>query len=121
MGEGGIMAAIMGAGVAMIIVYLLIAVVLIVSYWKIYVKAGKPGWAAIVPIYNIIVLLEIVKKPVWWIVLFFIPCANIVALVLVSLEFVKVFGKPSWHAVLMILLGVIYAPYIAFSDAKYVG
>jgi len=117
MGEGGIM----GAGVAMIIVYLLIAVVYVVSYWKIYVKAGKPGWAAIVPFYNIIVLVEIVKKPVWWVVLFFVPCANIVALVLVSIEFVKVFGKPSWHAVLFILLGIVYAPYIAFSDAKYVG
>jgi len=51
MGEGGALAAIMGAGIAMIIVYLLIAVVLIVSYWKIYTKAGKPGWAAIVPIH----------------------------------------------------------------------
>jgi len=117
MGEGGIM----GAGVAMIIVYLLIAVVYVVSYWKIYVKAGKPGWAAIVPIYNIIVLLEVIKKPTWWLVLCIIPCTLPVALVLIALEFVKVFGKPSWHAALMIFFGVIYAPYIAFSDAKYVG
>lgn len=122
MGEGGgALAAIMGASIAMIIVYLLIAAVIIVSYWKIYTKAGKPGWAAIVPIYNIIILLEIVKKPVWWVILFFIPCANIVAMVLVALEFVKVFGKPSWHAALMILVGIVYLPYIAFSDAKYVG
>ena len=117
MGEGGIMAAI----AVYLVLSIAILIVMVVSYWKIYVKAGKPGWAAIVPIYNIIVFLEIVKKPVWWIVLFFIPCANIVALVLVSLEFVKVFGKPSWHAALMIFFGVIYAPYIAFSDAKYVG
>ncbi len=111
----------MGEGGALAAIYLLIAVVLIVSYWKIYTKAGKPGWAAIVPIYNIIVLLDIVKKPVWWVILFFVPCANIVALVLVALEFVKVFGKPSWHAALFILFGIVYAPYIAFSSAKYNG
>jgi len=120
MGEGGIMAAIADIAVYLVL-SIAILVVMVVSYWKIYVKAGKPGWAAIVPIYNIIILLEIVKKPVWWVILFFIPCANIVALVLVALEFVKVFGKPSWHAALMILVGIVYLPYIAFSDAKYVG
>jgi len=117
MGEGGIMAAI----AVYLVLSIAILIVMVVSYWKIYVKAGKPGWAAIVPIYNIIVLLEVIKKPTWWLVLCIIPCTLPVALVLIALEFVKVFGKPSWHAALMIFFGVIYAPYIAFSDAKYVG
>ncbi|HQE59961.1 MAG TPA: DUF5684 domain-containing protein [Spirochaetota bacterium] len=120
MGEGGIMAAIAAIAVYLVL-SIAILIVMVVSYWKIYVKAGKPGWAAIVPIYNIIVLLEVIKKPTWWLVLCIIPCTLPVALVLIALEFVKVFGKPSWHAALMIFFGVIYAPYIAFSDAKYVG
>lgn len=120
MGEGGIMAAIAAIAVYLVL-SIAILVVMVVSYWKIYVKAGKPGWAAIVPIYNIIVLLEVIKKPTWWLVLCIIPCTLPVALVLIALEFVKVFGKPSWHAALMIFFGVVYAPYIAFSDAKYVG
>ena len=71
----------------------------IASLWKIFVKAGKPGWAAIVPIYNLVVLLEIVGKPIWWIVLFLIPCANIVAAVLVALGLAKSFGKETGFAI----------------------
>ena len=53
-------------------VYFAIILLIIISMWKIFTKAGKPGWAAIIPIYNIIVLLEIVGKPVWWIILIFL-------------------------------------------------
>lgn len=55
------------------IIYLAIIVLMIASMWKVFTKAGKPGWAAIVPIYNIIVLLQIVGRPTWWIILFLIP------------------------------------------------
>ena len=58
----------------------LASILIIVSLWKIFKKAGKPGWASIVPIYNMIVLLEITELPLWYIVLFFIPFANIYAL-----------------------------------------
>ncbi len=109
-----------GAGIGMTLVYLVIMVVLLVSYWKIFVKAGKPGWAIFVPIYNIIVMLEIIKKPLWWIILFFIPLVNIVIAIIFCIELVKAFGKPAVHAVLLIFFGIIYIPYLAFSDAKYV-
>ncbi|MEA2043640.1 MAG: DUF5684 domain-containing protein, partial [Bacteroidota bacterium] len=52
-----------------VIIYLAIIVLMIASLWKIFEKAGKPGWASIIPIYNLIVLLEIVGKPVWWFIL----------------------------------------------------
>ena len=54
-----------GMGIGMMLVWFAVVLILIISMWKIFTKAGKPGWAAIVPIYNIIVLLEIVCKPIW--------------------------------------------------------
>lgn len=59
------MEAILAAGAFMLIIYIAILVIMLVSMWKIFTKAGKPGWACIVPIYNIIVMLDIVGKPAW--------------------------------------------------------
>ena len=61
-----------GIGAVGMIIYFAVVILVIASFWKVFTKAGKPGWAAIIPIYNIIVLLEIVGKPIWWIILFFI-------------------------------------------------
>lgn len=102
-----------------VIVYLGLIVLMIASVWKIFEKAGQPGWAAIVPIYNMIVLLEVVKKPVWWIVLFFIPFVNIVTIVLVYIELAKCFGKSAGYGVAMVFLSFIFIPMLAFSDAEY--
>ena len=74
------------AGVGMLI-NLAIVVVGIVAQWKIFTKAGKPGWAAIIPIYNVVVWLEIVGRPIWWIVLCLIPCVNIVVLIIFLFDF----------------------------------
>ena len=101
------------------LVYLGLIVLTFVSLWKIFEKAGKPGWAAIVPIYNIIVLLEIVNKPVWWIVLMLVPLVNIVVAVLVYIELAKCFGKSAGFGIGMVFLGFIFLPMLAFSDAKY--
>ena len=62
----------------------------IVALWKLFEKAGKPGWAAIIPIYNVVVILEMVGKPVWWIVLFIVPIANFVVAFLIAVELAKV-------------------------------
>ena len=103
-GGGGDAAAAAGAGVIMI-VYLAVIIVAIVGLWKVFEKAGKPGWGAIIPIYNIILLLEIVGKPIWWIVLFLIPCVNIVASLLVFLDLAKCFGKGAGFGIGLWLLG----------------
>ena len=92
-------------------------IILIVANWKIFVKAGKPGWAILIPIYNVIIMLQIVKKPWWWFLLMLIPIVNVVIVILVIYNFVKVFGKPGWHVLLALFLSIIYYPYIAFSDA----
>lgn len=104
---------------AIMIVYFAVLILLIASMWKIFTKAGKPGWAAIVPIYNIIVLLEIVGKPVWWIVLFLIPFVNIIVAIMVVLELAKKFGKGGGFAVGLLLLPFIFYPMLAFGDAQY--
>jgi len=89
--------------------------------WKIFTKAGKPGWACIVPIYNIIVLLEIVGKPWWYLLLLFIPVVNIVILIMVMIALAQVFGKSGGFAVGLIFLSLIFMAILAFGDAKYLG
>jgi hypothetical protein len=106
---------------AYLFVILAIGVFLIVCQWKIYTKAGKPGWACLIPIYNIVVLLEIVKKPVWWLVLLLIPIANLVIAILIMIELAKVFGKDGGFTVGLILLPYVFYPILAFGDAKYIG
>lgn len=103
-----------------IIVYLAIVIFLIASIWKIFTKAGKPGWAAIVPIYNYVVFLEIVKKPIWWIVLLLIPFVNFIIIIIMMVELSKAFGKSGGFAAGLILLGPIFFPILAFGDAQYV-
>lgn len=103
-------------------VSMLVAVLMLVSMWKLYAKAGKPGWAAIVPVYNVIVMLEIVGRPLWWIFLFFIPLANFVAAIILMLDFAKAYGKSTGYGVLMLFFPVIMYPVLAFGkNTQYVG
>jgi hypothetical protein len=108
-------------GTGIMIFYLVILVVLIASLWKIFTKAGKPGWAAIIPIYNIIVLLEIVGKPAWWIILLLIPLVNIVIAIIVVHRLSLSFGQGVGMTILLLLLGIVGYPVLAFGSAKYVG
>jgi ABC-type sulfate transport system permease subunit len=109
------------AGMVVGLIYLAIFAAVIVGFWKVFEKAGKPGWAAIIPIYNIIVLLEIIGKPIWWIILFFIPCVNFIVSILVALEVAKCFGKGAGFAIGLILLPFVFYPILGFGDARYVG
>jgi len=110
-----------GAGIVMMIVWLGIVGLLVASVWKVFVKAGKPGWAALVPIYNLIVLLEIVGKPAWWIILFFIPIANFIVAILIYVNLAKAFGKSTGFAIGLLLLGIVFFPILGFGDAEYQG
>ncbi len=110
-----------GFGCVFFVIYAAIIILFIASLWKIFTKAGKPGWAAIVPIYNIIVLLEVVGRPLWWIVLLIIPCVNIVAGIMITLDLAKSFGKEIGFAIGMIILPFIFYPMLAFGSATYRG
>ena len=101
------------------IVWLAVVALMIAAWWTVFTKAGKPGWAAIVPIYNIIVLLQIAGKPVWWILLCLIPLVNIVVLILVYVAFARNFGKGVGFALGLVFLGIVFFPILAWGDARY--
>jgi len=111
------------AGGAMLIFQLvctaIIAIPQIAGMWAIFTKAGQPGWAAIVPIYNIIVLLEITGKPVWWVILFLCPCVNIIVSIIVAIELANRFGQGGGFAVGLILLPFIFYPILGFGQSRY--
>ncbi|MET0779736.1 MAG: DUF5684 domain-containing protein [Candidatus Saccharimonadales bacterium] len=105
-----------------------IAVIALVSLWKIFVKAGQPGWAAIVPIYNYLVLLRIVGRPWWWILIMLVGVIPVVGWIvtfavgiIILNDLAKSFGKGPGVTVLLVLLPFIGYPYLAFGDAKYHG
>ncbi|MGC4022513.1 MAG: DUF5684 domain-containing protein [Cyclobacteriaceae bacterium] len=116
-GGGGLMA-MLGA---FAFIYLAVLVLIIVSMWKIFTKAGKPGWAAIIPIYNLIVWLEIVNKPVWWIVLLLIPIVNLIILIILIHRLSLSFGQGVGFTLLLLFVGIVGYPLLAFGNYKYVG
>ena len=108
-----------GQGTAAWFVEIAVLVLLIAGMWRVFQKAGKPGWAAIIPIYNIIVLLQITGKPIWWLILYFIPFVNVVVLVLVCIALARRFGKSVAFAIGLALLPFIFYPILGFGDATY--
>ena len=104
---------------AMFAICFVIAIAGLIGMWKVYEKAGKPGWGAIVPIYNFILLLEIAGKPTWWIILFCIPCVGIVFMLMTYVAVAKNFGKGEAFGLGLGFLPMIFFPILGFGDAKY--
>lgn len=111
-----------GIGLTFLLFYLAIIVFFLICYIKIFLKAGRKWWEAIIPIYNIFILLKIIGRPAWWILLFFVPIVNIVVSVIVAIDMAKAFGKDEVFGILLLwLFGFIGYPMLAFGSAKYVG
>ncbi len=109
-----------GTNAGVILFYLLILAVAVAGIWKVFVKAGKPGWAAIVPIYNSWVLAEIAGKPGWWGLLMLIPFVNIVVSLLLAMEIAKRFGKSQVFGIVALwLFSTVGYLILGFGDAKY--
>ena len=108
-----------GMGTIATLVWLAIIVLLIASFWKVFTKAGQPGWACIIPIYNIWILLKIAGKPGWWIVLFFIPLVNFVVMFMIAIAIARNFGKGVGFGIGLVFLSFIFYPILAFTDATY--
>lgn len=105
-----------------LVFWLIVLVVYLVSLWKIFVKAGKPGWACLIPFYNLYVLLQIIGRPAWWMLLYIIPVVNFVIGIINALDLAKVFGKSTLFGVVGLwLFGFVGYPMLAFGDATYVG
>jgi Family of unknown function (DUF5684) len=100
---------------------LLIALLLIVAMWKVFTKDGQPGWASIIPIYNIYIWCKIVGRPAWWIILLFIPFVNFIIGIILSIDMAKSFGKGASFGIGLALLGFIFWPILGFGSAQYQG
>src|SRR5204863_9323108 len=112
-----------GAGIGMgaMLFSCLVLLVIVAAMWKVFTKAGKPGWASIIPIYNIWVLLEIVGRPGWWLVLMLIPFVNFIVLIILSIDVAKSFGKGTGFGLGLAFLSLIFYPILGFGDAQYQG
>ena len=96
-----------------------ITVFLIASVWKVFAKAGEPGWASIIPIYNTYILLKIGGKPGWWLLLMLLPLVNIVVTVTTSIAVAERFGRSQAFGVGLAFLGFIFYPILGFGGSTY--
>lgn len=98
---------------------LVVGVLTIAGMWKTFTKANQPGWAAIIPIFNIYILLQIVGRPVWWLILFLIPLVNLIVSILVLIDLAKAFGQGAGFGIGLVFLPFIFFPILGFGDARY--
>lgn len=109
-------------GVFPIIISLAFAVLVIAGLWKIFSKAGQPGWGAIIPIYNVYLMLKVAGRPGWWLILFIIPIVNIVVSLIVAIDMAKSFGKGAGFGVVGLwLFTFVGYPMLGFGDSRYQG
>jgi len=85
--------------------------------WKLFDKAGKPAWASIVPIYNMLVIDEIIGRPQWWILLYFVAVGGFI----LPFDIAKSYGKDTTYALGLLFLPFVFYPMLGFGDAKYMG
>ena len=100
------------------IISFLASLLTIIAIWKIFSKAGHPGWMSLIPIYNLHILLKIIDKPQWWILLFFIPFVNIIIYLILNRDIAKYFDKSPGFGIGLSFLPFIFFPILAFSKEK---
>jgi hypothetical protein len=108
-------------GLGMILFYIAVMVVFIIAEWRIYEKGGQPGWAVLIPFYNIYVLLKLVGRPGWWLLLLLIPVVNLIVAIIVINDLSKSFGQGVGFTLGLIFLTPIFLLLLGFGDFKYVG
>ena len=108
-------------GLGAMLLYIAIIVVMIIAEWKIYEKGGQPGWAVLIPFYNIYVLLKMVGRPGWWLLLMFIPLVNLIIGIIVLNDLSKSFGQGVGFTLGLIFLSPIFILILGFGDYKYIG
>ncbi len=107
--------------IVLVIIELALIVVVIAGLWKTFEKAGQPGWAAIIPIYNVYVMTQIAGRPWWWLILVFIPCVGVIVMIIMCLDIAKNFGQSALFGLGLALLGFIFFPILGFGNAQYRG
>ena len=97
------------------------AILMIAALWKIFTKAGQPGWASIIPILNTYFLCKIAGRPGWWVILMFIPFVNLIIWIILCIDLAKSFGKGAGFGIGLLLLPIIFFPILGFGSAQYQG
>ncbi len=110
-----------GLGAGMIVFYLVFIAFGVVIQWRVYEKAGKPGWGCLIPIYNVFLMLEIVGRPGWWIALLFIPGVNVVISIIITFDLAASFGEGVGFGFGLLFLSMIFWAILAFGDYQYQG
>ncbi|HKR81654.1 MAG TPA: DUF5684 domain-containing protein [Candidatus Saccharimonadales bacterium] len=112
-----------GSSMAAVLIILAVVIVIIIAgLWKTFQKAKQPGWAAIIPIYNLYIMLKIAGRPTWWLLLYLIPLVNIVTHIVVAIDIAKAFGKtPAFGVIGLWLFSFIGYIMLGFGDTKFVG
>lgn len=100
---------------------LALVVLVIAGLWQTFTKAGQPGWACIIPIYNVYILTKIAGRPWWWLLLFLIPIVSLVIAIILAIDVAKSFGKSTGFGIGLALLGPIFYCILGFGDATYKG
>lgn len=108
-------------GIIVLLFYIAILVVVIVGMWKTFVKAGEPGWAVLIPIYNTYVMCKIAGRPWWWLLLMLIPFVSIIIFAIVAIDLAKSFGKGIGFGIGLWLLSPIFFCILGFGSAQYQG
>lgn len=97
---------------------LVVSIFFIAVMWKIFTKAGEPGWACLVPVYSLLVLARICGRQEIFGLVYAIPC---VGMIIMCLDLAKAFDKETGFAVGLMLVGIVFFPMLAFGDAQHVG
>ncbi len=96
-----------------------IHILILISLWKIFEKAGLAGWKSIIPFYNIYCLVVVAKLPWWYFLLIFIPYLGLLVAIYVCYKIALAFGKSGFYTIGLMLLPIIFFPLLAFGDAEY--
>jgi hypothetical protein len=108
-------------GIVLILIWIALIVLVIAGSWKVFTKAGQPGWAVLIPIFNTYILLKIVGRPWWWLLLLFIPFVNFIIAIIVALDAAKSFGRGIGFGLGLAFLTPIFVCILGFGSDKYVG
>lgn len=108
-------------GLTFALIGIALALIMIISMWKVYSKAGQPGWTAIIPIVNLFFLVKVAGRPGWWFILFFIPFVNFIVMIIIHFDIARNFGKGAIYALGLIFLNFIFWPMLAFGKSEYIG
>ena len=109
-----------GPGIVTIVIVLGLFLIVAIGLWKVFEKAGQPGWTAIIPFVNYFFLAMAAGRPAWWGILMFVPLVNIIVWFIVAIDLAKRFGRGTGFGIGIALLPIIFIPILGFGDDEVV-